>query len=102
MMTVAVPQTRTDPLHAFTAGAFIAGTKRPFPLVKTSFDVGIDSGLAMVVTHRTFRNAESGSIEATITFPVPVHAVLFHLEAKIDGRVLKARAQRKAKARATY
>src|SRR6516225_4775034 len=102
MMTLAVPQTRTDPLQAFTAGAFVAGTERPVPLVKTSLDVGVDGGLAMVLTHRNFRNTEDASIEATITFPVPVHAVLFHLEAKIDGRVLKARAQRKARALETY
>jgi hypothetical protein len=32
----------------------------------------------------------------------PVHAVLFDLHARIDGRVLKARAQRKSQARASY
>ena len=33
---------------------------------------------------------------------MPVHAVLFDLEARIDGRTLKARAQRKVAARETY
>jgi hypothetical protein len=91
-----------DPLHAFFDGACIAGTKRSMPLLSTRFDVRIAHGLALVSTIRTFRNDEPESIEATITFPIPVHAVLFALEARIDGRVLNARAQRKNQARETY
>lgn len=92
----------TDPLAAFTAGAFVGGTRRPVPLVATSFDVRIEGGLAVVRTSRRFRNAEAASIEATFTFPVPVHATLFALEVKVDGRTLVARAQSSAKARDTY
>ena len=95
-------QTMIDPLHAFMAGAFVAGTPRPCPLVSTRFDVTIDAGLAIVVMTRAFRNAEAGSIEATITFPLPVHATLFALEARIGERVLAARAARKQAARRTY
>jgi len=95
-------QMTIDPLGAFVAGAFISGSERPMPLISTSFDVSIEAGLVTVVTTREFRNDEPESIEATITFPVPVHAVLFDLEARIDGRVLKARAQRKSQARETY
>jgi hypothetical protein len=101
-MTLIAPQTRIDPLHAFIAGGFVAGTPRPVPLVATRFDVLIDGGLAVVTTSRTFRNAESESIEATITFPVPVHATLFALKARIGDRVLDARAKRKDAARADY
>jgi hypothetical protein len=96
------PQTRIDPLHAFMAGAYVAGSPLPCPLVATRFDVVIDAGLAVVTMRRTFRNAEPHSIEATITFPVPVHAALFALEVRIGERVLKARAQRKSAARAHY
>ncbi len=96
------PQTRIDPLHAFMAGAFVAGSPLPCPLVATRFDVVIDAGLAVVTMRRTFRNAEPHSIEATITFPVPVHAALFALEVRIGERVLKARAQRKNAAREHY
>jgi hypothetical protein len=84
------------------AGAFIAGSERPVPLVGTRFDVRIEGGLATVVTRRTFRNAEADSIEATITFPIPVHAVLYDLEARIGERTVRAKAQRKAAARETY
>jgi hypothetical protein len=101
-MSLTAPQTRIDPLHAFIAGGFVAGTPRPVPLVATRFDVLIDGGLAVVTTSRTFRNAESESIEATITFPVPVHATLFALKARIGERVLDARAKRKDAARADY
>ena len=95
-------QTMIDPLHAFTAGAFVAGTPRPCPLVATRFDVTIDAGLAVVAMTRTFRNSEPDSIEATITFPLPVHATLFALQARIAERALVARAARKATARERY
>jgi Vault protein inter-alpha-trypsin domain len=102
-MNITAPQLKTiDPLHALIAGGFVAGTKHPIPLVATRFDVDLHHGLAIVAATRTFRNTEASSIEATITFPMPVHAVLFNLEARLDGRVLKARAQRRSQARATY
>src|SRR5262245_61400367 len=100
-MTI-VPQTRTDPLRAYIAGAVVAGTSHPVPLKATRFDVIIDGGLAVVSTTRTFRNAEADSIEATITFPVPVHATLFALRARIGERVLEARAKRREAARQDY
>jgi Vault protein inter-alpha-trypsin domain/von Willebrand factor type A domain len=99
-MPIAMP-TMIDPLKAFTAGGS-TGAGRPIPLVSTRFDVDIDGGLVTVVTKRVFRNDELSSIEATITFPIPVHAVLFDLEARIDGRVVKARAQRRTEAREKY
>src|ERR1051325_843439 len=99
-MTLTAPQTRIDPLHAFMAGKSAAAT--PMPLVATRFDVIIDAGLAIVTTTRVFRNDESSSIEATLTFPVPVHATLFALQARIGERVLVARAKRKEAARADY
>jgi hypothetical protein len=92
----------SDPLHAFVAGAFISGSKNPIPLIATKFEVLIAAGVAVVTTKRTFRNVESQSIEATITFPVPVHAALFRLEAHLDSRVLKARARNRLTARETY
>ena len=96
------PQTRIDPLQAFMAGAFVAGTPRPCPLVATRFDVTIDAGLAVVATTRVFRNAEARSIEATMTFPLPVHAALFALDVRIADRLLKAHAQRRIAAREHY
>ena len=44
-MTTTSPQTLTDPLAAWVAGAAIAATKRPIPLIATRFDVAIDGGL---------------------------------------------------------
>ena len=101
-MRMTAPQIIVDPLHALVAGGFVSGTKRPIPLVATRFNVDLNHGLATVSATRIFKNAEETSIEATITFPVPVHAVLFSLTARIAGRVLKARAQRKSQARDDY
>ena len=99
----AAPSTITiDPLAALLAGAMGKTGGHALPLIATAFDVTIDSGLAAVETRRVFRNDEAGSIEATITFPLPVHATLYALEARVDGRVLTARAERRKQARLTY
>src|SRR5262249_9889387 len=101
-MSMIAQQMIVDPLHALVAGGFVSGTKYPIPLVATRFEVDLNHGLAIVTATRTFRNAEDSSIEATITFPMPVHAILFNLEMRIEGRILKAHAQRKNQARETY
>lgn len=99
---VIAPPRAADPLRALMAGAFASGTRRPVPLLSTAFDVTIEGGLAVVETRRLFGNDEPESIEATITFPVPVHATLFSLEARVDGRTLKARAELRDQARVVY
>lgn len=101
-MPTTAPNTMLDPLHAFRAGAFARGSEEPVPLVSTRFDVALDAGLATVSTRRVFSNAEADSIEATITFPVPVGATLFDLTARIGGRLLWAKAQARHQARETY
>ncbi len=101
-MPLAIPLSIRDPLHAFTAGAFIRDSKIPLPLIETSFNVEILSGVAIVTTKRTFKNAEQASIEATLTFPIPIHATLFDLTATIEGRQLKGAAKAKKSARETY
>ena len=102
MTTLATPKSIIDPLSAFEAGAFTADSKLPVPLILTRFDISVDGGFVTVETKRVFRNVETRAIEATITFPVPVHAVLFELEARIDKRLLKAKAQKRTQARETY
>ncbi len=74
----------------------------PVPLIATSYNITLAGGLACVTTRRTFRNQEAQTIEAALTFPVPVHAVLFALEARIGGRVVKAVAKDRTAARETY
>ena len=91
-----------DPLGVFMSRLHQRDGSRPIPLISTSFDIAITAGLAVVTTTRVFRNAEAAAIEAMMTFPMPVHAALFALEARIDGRVLKAGAQRREAARETY
>lgn len=93
--------TKTDPLAAFIAGAF-AQDRSPIPLVSTRLDVEILGGLAVVETVRTFRNAEDQTIEASITFPVPVQAALYRLQATVDGRRLTATAKARPAAREIY
>ena len=103
MAPIAIPSNQShDPLGGFVAGACVAATRHPIPLAATQFDVSIAAGVAVVSTMRRFRNAQSQAIEATLTFPIPVHAVLFDLEARIDGRVVRSRAQRRQEARDTY
>lgn len=72
------------------------------PLVGEKMRIVIYRGLAFVTREQRFRNREQTSIEATITFPVPTHATLCRLTARIGKRVLTAQAQAKEKARETY
>ena len=72
------------------------------PLSRTHYAVWISGGLADVALTRTFRNTEAHSIEGVLTFPLPIHAVLYELEARIDGRVLRAVTEARGEARDTY
>jgi hypothetical protein len=89
-----------DPLVTFLQAH--TADKHPVPLAATRIDVTIRGALARVTTERTFRNDEKQSIEATMTFPVPVDATLCALSARIDGRTLTAVAQARQEARETY
>ncbi len=90
-----------DPLHGIRDGARTA-TGRPVPLTRTAIEARILGGLALVRTERTFRNAEAESIEVTATMPVPIHAQLAAMSARIGGRVLRAVAMARTEARAAY
>ena len=100
--TARTAQSGTDPLSRAIVNSALMTGHRPVPLVATAYDIRVTGGLADVAATRTFRNTESTSIEATLTFPLPVHAVLHGLEARIGDRVVKAEAQAKHHARATY
>lgn len=91
-----------DPLAVFLRNTFDERGLTPVPLISTDHDVAIASGLAVVTTHRLFKNVESKNIEAVLTFPLPVLAVLFELTAEVEGRKLRASAQARAEARRTY
>jgi hypothetical protein len=91
-----------DPLGQFRHLAKVRGTEQPIPLTATCFSVRILGTLALVTAERRFRNVEKTSIEAIMTFPVPVHAALVGLTAQIGGRRLVAQTQRKAQARERY
>lgn len=91
-----------DPLAIFLGNEFAGRGLTPIPLVSTDHEVDLAFGLAVVTTHRLFRNAEEANIEAVLTFPVPVHATLFDLTAEVDGRTLRATAKARSEARAVY
>ena len=93
-----------DPLAQFKEGAKSVGggAARPIPLTKTEINVAISGVFATVKTARVFKNTEAASIEATLTFPVPIDAVAHSLKVTLQGRVLAGVAQPKAQARATY
>ncbi|WP_458098539.1 VIT domain-containing protein [Roseomonas sp. WA12] len=91
-----------DPLRRFSHLAVVNATQRPIPLSSTRFSVHVTGALALVTAERTFCNAEAQSIEATMTFPVPVQAALVSMSARIAERTLVATAQRKELARQAY
>ena len=95
-------QPRSNPLHVFLAERGAGRSEHPVPMVSCAYSVTLEAGLAVVTNTRTFQNEEKQSIEATLTFPVPVHAVVFELRAKVGDRTLVARAEKKEAARASY
>lgn len=91
-----------DPLAVFLRNTFDERGLTPIPLISTDHEVVIASGLAVITTHRLFKNVEPKNIEAVLTFPLPVLATLFELTAEVEGRKLRASAKPRAEARRTY
>lgn len=91
-----------DPLSTFRDGARDKATGTPVRLLSTRIGIRVLGGLALVRTERKFRNDEAQGIEVTSTFPVPVHAHLLAMAARVGGRVIEAKAQRRVQARETY
>lgn len=101
-MTLLAAGPLLDPVALLVNGRMSGPDRHPVPLAGTRYRVAIRGGLAEVRMVRRFVNREAGSIEAVLTFPLPVHAVLFDLLLRVDGRTLAARAQPRVAARATY
>ncbi len=74
----------------------------PLPLVDERIRVLARGGVALVSREQRFRNAEARSIEAILTFPVPVQATLHRLTARIGDRLLTAKARPHQAAREVY
>ena len=91
-----------DPLHDYSMISRVNGTQRAVPLISTLIRIRIDAGLATVTTERLFRNVEKASIEATMTFPAPVHSTLLGLSARFGDRNVVGTVQRREQARQTY
>ena len=94
-----------DPLANFKEGLVVKSrnhSPRPIPLASTAIDVAIDGLFATVKTTRVFRNDEDETIEATMTYPVPIDAVAHGLKVKIGDRLLTGVAQARKTARDTY
>ena len=91
-----------DPLGAFMAACMGERRQLPAPLERTQIDLSVRGTFALVTMRRLFRNRERRAIEAALTFPVPVEAVIFALEARIGERVLHGVAQPRKQARETY
>lgn len=101
MASVQHPSYR-DPLQIFLDGYSERRDLTPVPLSSTYFDVWIRGGLIVVKTYRHFQNVEKVAIEAALTFPIPVSATLFSLEANVAGRKLIAQSRKHEEARAQY
>ncbi len=96
------PLPANDPVSQAVLRSTRSAGHFPVPLVSTTYDINIIGGLADVVAKRTFHNSETTTIEATLTLPLPVHAVLYSLEARIGSRVVKGMAKARAAAREIY
>jgi hypothetical protein len=94
---------KANPLSRFGHIDGVARTDgTPIPLKSERMRIVVRGALALVSREQTFRNDEDTTIEATITFPVPIHATLHRLTAKVGDRTLAAAAQPRNRARDTY
>lgn len=83
---------------------FVANSARgrTVPLISTSYEIEVLSGVAVVRQTRVFRNSETVPIEAVMTFPVAFEGVVTRLEALVAGRRLRGAASPKVEARQKY
>lgn len=91
-----------DPLAVLLENTYIEKELTPAPLVSSAYEILISAGMAVVTTERLFKNIEAVTIEAVLTFPLPVQATLYEMSADVGGRKLWGRVQAAAKARADY
>jgi Ca-activated chloride channel family protein len=72
------------------------------PLAKTTVRARVTGVSALVTVTQSFQNPHDRPIEAVYLFPLPADAAVNDMEMHIGERVVRARIQKKAQARATY
>jgi Ca-activated chloride channel family protein len=77
------------------------GTER-VPLKETSADVSIAGVIARVQVHQVFENSGKTPIEAVYVFPASTRAAVHGVRMTIGKRVVEAKIDRRAAARASY
>jgi Ca-activated chloride channel homolog len=85
----------------FYVGGGVGDTER-LPLESTSADVHVAGVVAHVRVKQVFKNAAAKPIEAVYVFPASTRAAVHGMRMRIGARVIEARIDRKAKARADY
>jgi Ca-activated chloride channel family protein len=74
----------------------------PLPLEDVAIDATLRDLIAEVEVKQVYRNDEATNIEAVYTFPLPLDAVLLHLEVTIGERVLRGTVVEKKAAEEQY
>lgn len=76
--------------------------KNKIPLKSTDYKFHVEGSFIKVNVTRKFKNECDKAIEATLTFPIPVNAVICDIDYECDGRKLHALSQKKQEASAKY
>jgi Ca-activated chloride channel family protein len=79
-----------------------AGDGERLPLESTSADAQVAGVVAHVRVKQVFKNDAATPIEAVYVFPASTHAAVHGMRMRIGTRVIEARVERKAQARADY
>jgi Ca-activated chloride channel family protein len=99
---VAPPETdRSLAPYLMVLGEGHDGTER-VPLKETSAEVSIAGVIARVQVRQLFENSGAKPIEAVYVFPASTRAAVHGVRMKIGDRVIEAKIDRRAAARATY
>jgi Ca-activated chloride channel family protein len=80
----------------------VEGGVEQVPLKETSADVAIAGVIAHVQVHQLFENSGKKPIEAVYVFPASTRAAVHGVRMKIGARVIEAKIDKRANARASY
>jgi Ca-activated chloride channel family protein len=93
------PPDKTFAPYFYVGGS---GDTERLPLESTSADVHVAGVVAHVRVKQVFKNGAAKPIEAVYVFPASTRAAVHGMRMRIGARVIEARIDRKAKARADY
>ncbi|MBM7069217.1 VIT and VWA domain-containing protein [Actibacterium sp. 188UL27-1] len=91
-----------DDLSGRVVGTAEDGQQVELPLLQAHYDVSIQGDMVTVMLTQTFANPSDLPMRADYLFPLNQRAAVFAMEMEVGDEVVRAKIQKKAKAKATF